>query len=238
MPAISLVFLTHNRLGVTARCLSSLAPTLRRDDVEWIILDNASTDGTPNWLRLLAAQHPDKVRINLQARNTGVAGGRAILFDMARGDIIVSMDSDVEARRTVWLENLLAPLDAYPDVWLCGPGGAFIQDDWRDFRAAPPDQPMPIDVCAGFCQAFRREALEAGVALDQAYNPRWHEDADLCLQIRALGKQVYHTGEVGLFHVFAYTGDDGSGATKLAYLQSKWRGKGLVAAEREAVSRG
>lgn len=234
MPRLSLVFLTHNRLGVTARCLSSLAPTLTRDDVEWIILDNASTDGTVNWLRLLATRFPEKVRINLQARNTGVAGGREILFDMARGEVIVSMDSDVEARRRTWLERLLAPLDD-PDVWLCGPGGAWVEDDWCDFRAASPAQPGPVDVCAGFCQAFKREVLEAGVALDQAYNPRWHEDSAFCLDIRAKGKEIWHTGDIGLFHVFAYTGDDGSGAAKLAYLRQQYQGRGLIRAEKQTL---
>lgn len=232
-PRLSFVFLTYNRLGMTARCLSSLAPVLRRDDVEWIILDNASTDGTPNWLRLLAAQYPGKVRINLQARNTGVAGGRDILFNMARGDTIISMDSDVEARRDGWLDRLLEPLQQ-PDVWLCGPGGCFVTEDWRDFRAVAPDEPGDVDVCAGFCQVIRRDALDAGVTLDQAYNPRWHEDADMSLQILEHGRRVYHTGDVGLFHVFAWTGDDGSGEIKHRYLMSKFAGRGLVHAERSA----
>jgi GT2 family glycosyltransferase len=232
---ISLVFLTYNRLGITARCLSSLADTLRRDDVEWIILDNGSTDGTANWLRLLAAQYPGEVRISLQARNTGVAGGRAILYAMARGDVIISMDSDVEARRAGWLDRLLAPLKD-DGIWLCGPGGAFVERDWSDFRGAHPGKPGSVDVCAGFCQAFKRPVLEAaGIALDQAYNPRWHEDSDLSLQIRAAGGEIYHTGDIGLFHVFAHTGDDGSGATKHQRLISKWAGRGLVAAERESA---
>lgn len=229
---ISFVFLTYNRVGITARCLSSLAPTLRRDDVEWIILDNASTDGTANWLRMLAAQYPGKVRLSLQARNTGVAGGRAILFDMARGDVIISMDSDVEARRAGWLEALLKPLED-ENVWLAGPGGCFVMPDWRDFIPAP-DTPGPVDICAGFCQVLPRASLDAGLSLDQAYNPRWHEDADWSMQILNAGKTVYHTGDVGLFHVFAHTGDDGSGGEKLQRLITKWAGKGLIAAERNA----
>ena len=230
---ISLVFLTHNRLGVTARCFSSLASTLRRDDVEWIILDNASTDGTANWLRLLAAQYPDRVRLNLQARNTGVAGGREILYGMARGEVIVSLDSDVEARKPDWLDKLLGALDR-PGVELTGCGGAFVTEDWRDFIGAHPAKPGEVDVCAGFCQVFRRDLLSRGVALDQAYNPRWHEDSDFCLQVRALGGTIWHTGDVGLFHVFAHTGDDGSGGEKHLYFIRKWAGKGLTLAERKA----
>ena len=229
-PRISLVFLTYNRLGVTARCLSSLASTLRRDNVEWIVLDNASTDGTTNWLRLLAAQFPDKVRLNLQARNTGVAGGRDILFDMARGDVIISMDSDVEARRADWLESLLAPLNA--GHWLCGPGGAFVEDGWTNFLGAHPRECGEVDVVSGYCQAFSRKVLDAGIRLDLTYNPRWHEDSAFSLDIRAAGGTVWHTGDIGLFHVFAHTGDDGSGAAKLAYFRSRYEGRGLVRAER------
>jgi glycosyltransferase involved in cell wall biosynthesis len=229
-PRLSFVFLTYNRLGITARCLSSLAPTLRRDDVEWIILDNASVDGTTQWLQKLAAQYPGKVRLNLQARNAGVAGGREILFDMARGDVIISMDSDVEARRAGWLDKLLEPLSR-DDVWLCGPGGVVVIDEWTNFAALDPAKPQYADACAGYCQVISRKAIDAGVRLDQAYNPRWHEDSDYCMQVQHAGGKVWHTGDVGLFHVFAMTGDDGSSGGKLWYFRNKWRGKGLIRAE-------
>ena len=234
-PSISLLFLTMNRLGIVARCFRSLAPTLARGDVEWLIVDNASTDGTATWLRALATRYPERVHVLLSAVNTGVAGGRQILLDHARGETLIILDSDVEARRADWLDRLITPL-AIPDVWIAGPGGCFVVPDWTDYEAAPRGYVGEVDVCSGYCQAWKHEAFERGVQMDMAYNPRWHEDSDTCLQARALGGRVWNTGDVGLFHLFSHTGDDGTSWDKQRYLASKWRGKGLIRAEREAVT--
>lgn len=233
-PRISLLFLTYNRRGITARCLRSLAPTLARPDVEWLIVDNRSEDGTTDWLRKLARRYPARVRIHLHATNAGVAGGRQILLDAARGETLVILDTDVEARAPDWLDRLTAPL-ARPDVALAGPGGCWVTPDWTNYDPAPAGYVGEVDVCAGYCQAFKREAV-AGFRFDPFFNPRWHEDSDMCLTIRSRGWTIWHTGDVGLFHIFSHSGDDGSCATKQQYLADKWRGKGLIRAEREAVT--
>ncbi len=232
---ISLLFLTQNRKGIVARCFRSLTPTLARPDVEWRILDNGSSDGTAEWLVKFAVHYPGKVAVDLAVYNLGVAGGRARLLDGPLGETVIILDSDVEARAPDWLDRLLAPL-ARPEVWMAGPGGCWLAPDWLDYEPAPREYVGPVDVVSGFCQAWKREALESGIAMDLAYSPRWHEDADMSLQVGAHGHQVWDSGEVGLFHIFAMTGDDGSSGLKQHYLISKWRGKGLVRAERAEVS--
>jgi len=230
---ISLLFLTYNRRGIVARCFQSLASTLRDPAIEWRILDNGSTDGTAEWLLIFAAQH-DNVHVTLRADNTGVAGGRDMLFEQAQGDVIVSLDSDVEARRAGWLDRLLAPLDD-PQVGLCGPGGHWITPGWRWYEPAPEGYTGDVDTVSGFCQVFRRDVLNQGVAMDLYFAPYWHEDSDLAMQIKALGYRVHCTGDVGLAHIYSGTGDDGRGHEKQAYLASKWRGMGLVKFERETA---
>ena len=231
----SLLLLTYNRLGVTARCLRSLAPMLHREDVEWLIVDNASSDGTAQWLLKVAARYP-QMRLMLRSDNAGVAGGRQILLDAARGQTLIILDSDVEARHPDWLERLTAPLRERPEVWLCGPGGAFVTPDWTDYEATPLGYAGPVDTISGFCQAFDRRVLDAGFRFDVRFNPRWHEDTDMSLFVQSKGGVVWHTGDVGLFHIFSYTGDDGTGAVKQQYLASKWRGQGLTRAERERLA--
>jgi GT2 family glycosyltransferase len=226
---ISLLFLTYNRRGVVARCFQSLASTLRDPRVEWRILDNGSADGTAEWLMMFAAQH-ERVHVTLRADNTGVAGGRDILFKQAQGEIIVSMDSDVEACRAGWLDRLIAPLDD-PGVGLCGPGGHWLTEGWQWYEAAPDSYRGECDTVSGYCQVFRRDVLDRGVSMDLTFNPYWHEDSDLAMQIKALGYSVYCTGDVGLRHIYAGSGDDGRGHEKQKYLASKWQGRGLVRCE-------
>lgn len=225
---ISLLLLTYNRLGMVARCLKSLAPTLKSPVVEWVILDNASTDGTAAWIHKLSTRH-DNVRVELSAINTGVSGGRKRLVELATGDTLVFLDSDVEARRRDWLQALTAPLTDHT-VGVVGCGGHMLSADWRHY--IPHPDAGDVDCVSGYCQAFRRDLLDAGVAMDTAFGRYWHEDTDWCLQARHLGYSVQCTGDIGLHHIYAASGDDGSEAVKQRYLASKWKGKGVIHAER------
>ena len=220
-----------NRKGIVARCFRSLAPTLARADVRWRVLDNGSTDGTAEWLLKVAQRYPDKVLVNLQAVNTGVAGGRDILLRESDAEIMVILDSDIEAHSPGWLDRLLTPLNQ-PEIWVAGPGGHWLRRDWLYYETAPKDWTGPVDVLSGYCQAWKRSAIEAGVKMDLAYSPRWHEDSDCSLQALSLGGLVWHCGDIGLHHMFSHTGDDGSSYQKQMYLISKWRGKGLTRYER------
>lgn len=227
---IDLLLLTQNRLGATARCLRSLAPTLLRDDVRWYIVDNGSRDGTAQWLLKVASHWPEKVDVTLRADNTGVAGGRQLLLNKSRGDHVIILDSDVEARASDWLERLLEPLNDEA-VGVAGPSGHWIVNDWTWYEPVEPGYVGQCDVVSGYCQAFRRSALD-GFEMDLTFNPYWHEDSDTCLWLASRGLQVRCTGDIGLFHIFAGSGDDGKGKAKQQYLASKWRSKRLIREER------
>jgi glycosyltransferase involved in cell wall biosynthesis len=200
--------------------------------VEWRIIDNGSTDGTADWLLKMAAWYPGRVHVTLHADNTGVAGGRQLLLDQARGNTMIFLDSDVEARRNDWLDKLLACLNI-PDVGLAGPGGHWITKNWDWYEPVTPGYVGEVDTVSGYCQAFTRKAIN-GFNMDMFFSPFWHEDTDLTLWLKDKGYSTWCTGDIGLFHIFAGTGDRGGGKAKQAYLASKWRGKGLVRFEREA----
>jgi glycosyltransferase involved in cell wall biosynthesis len=231
-PSIGFLILTYNRLGIVLRCFRSLADTLNRENVRWYILDNGSKDGTAEFVLNLSRQYPGKVIAELHADNTGVAGGRARLLELAaHEEIQIILDSDVEAVAPDWLDHLIAPLQAREDIWVCGPGGAWVNQWWRDFDSAPGDYVGETDVISGYCQAWKRVAFQAGVSMDLFYNPRWHEDSDCCLQSRTLGGKVWDTGEIGLHHMFSHTGDDGSSIWKMIHMESKFKGRGIIRAE-------
>lgn len=231
---ISLLILTRGRFGVTARCMRSLAPILAREDVEWVVLHNGGEEPLGLWWLKVAQQYP-QVRVVLQDNNLGVAGGRQKLLGLARGEYLVILDNDVEAVRAGWLDRLLWPLDHVEGVGLCGPGGNWITPGWEWYDPVYPGYVGYVDTVAGYCQAFKRDVLWQGVALDQAFNPYWHEDTDMAMQIAALGQTVWCTGDIGIRHIFAGTGDDGRGQDKQRYLASKWAGRGLARFERAAV---
>lgn len=222
---ISLLFLTYNRRGIQARCFRSLASTLRRDDVEWIILDNASRDGSAEWLLKMAGRYAN-VRIELSAVNLGVAGGRKRLLELAAGDTLVFLDSDVEARQSNWLDQLLVPLQDRT-VGLVGAMGHFIEGSQWKTRRADPAYAGRVDVLSGYCQAFRRDLLGLGVAVDTGFNYGGAEDDDFCFQVAAQGLQVIQQ-PVGLHHVFSGTWNTRLYPQMRARLKAKWQDKGVI----------
>jgi GT2 family glycosyltransferase len=230
LTVISILMLTHNRKGMVMRCLRSLG--IEHPAVEWIILDNASTDGTAQFLLDTAREH-GRMRVYLSGENKGVSGGRDWLLQQVNSDTLVFLDSDVVALEPHWLEKLVEPLES-PATGLCGPGGNWVTPGWKWYEPVAPDYRGPVDTVSGYCQAFRAEVLEQGVRMDTAFGRYWHEDTDWCMQIRQLGLDIVCTGDIGLRHMYAGSGDDGTGVTKQRYLASKWRGKRLVRHERDA----
>jgi glycosyltransferase involved in cell wall biosynthesis len=80
---------------------------------EIIIVDDASSDDSPQIIDAYAARHPDRVRPILLPRNGGPNAARNHVIDAARGDYLAFLDGD-DRWRPVLLERLLARLAA-PD---------------------------------------------------------------------------------------------------------------------------
>ncbi|MDD5656899.1 MAG: glycosyltransferase [Elusimicrobia bacterium] len=75
---------------VVERCFQARYPA---DKLELIVVDDGSTDGTWEVLRRLAERHP-RLRIRRFERNLGKRHAMALGAELARGDILIYMDSD------------------------------------------------------------------------------------------------------------------------------------------------
>src|SRR3954447_20527482 len=90
-PTVSIVFLVYNRreelrISLRAMLASSDYP---RSNVEVIVVDNASTDGSAAMVR---DEFPE-VRVIVRERNVGVSGWNDGL-QIARGDWVLALDDD------------------------------------------------------------------------------------------------------------------------------------------------
>jgi GT2 family glycosyltransferase len=105
MPEISIIIVTWNGRQHLEGCLTAVAAQ-EGVDAETILVDNASTDGTADYVR---ARFP-WVRLLVLDRNHGFAGGNNRGAREARGRYLAFLNNDTVADAG-WLRALLAGLD-------------------------------------------------------------------------------------------------------------------------------
>lgn len=116
---------------------------------EIILVDDSSPDDTWSVLQDLKAQRPSLLRIVRLARNSGQHNAILCGFSMARGDIVVTMDDDLQ-NPPEEIPNLLAPIrkgydlaigayDSKKHSGVRNAGGGMIDALLRRMYALPPD---------------------------------------------------------------------------------------------------
>jgi glycosyltransferase involved in cell wall biosynthesis len=109
-----------------ARVLAVESPLISRLDL--IVVDDGSRDGTREILRAIAAQHPDRITYVEHPENRGKGGAVASGVALARGEVTVIQDADLEYNPRD-LPLLMAPfVNDEADVVY---GSRFLSGDYR-----------------------------------------------------------------------------------------------------------
>lgn len=215
---ISYVIITWNGRHFMIDLLRSLENQLRRPDVECIIVDNGSTDGTTDFLK---TNYPYCQLIALK-ENHGVARARNMALKEAKGRYLFILDNDmiVNDEAIATLENYmdLHPRVGLGAVRLVGTDGK-TQENCRRYpgigeklknifnrshafvyqKQIEENLPFEPDYVIGACQMIRREAFERVGFLDEKifYGP---EDCDYCLRVRQAGYKIIYLPMVSIVH--------------------------------------
>ncbi|MGB2984333.1 MAG: glycosyltransferase [Phycisphaerae bacterium] len=105
-PLVSVVVPTCNRREILQRCVDALVKQTY-SNYEVIVVDDGSTDDTPQFLARFAADHPDlRIRCLRNESNIGANPSRNRGIREAKGKFVAFADSDCIAYPD-WLENLL-----------------------------------------------------------------------------------------------------------------------------------
>ncbi|HBB30937.1 MAG TPA: glycosyltransferase [Cyanobacteria bacterium UBA8803] len=96
-PEVSVVVPVYNELESLPQLIESIAQTLTANQLsyELICVDDGSTDGSAQLLKQQAINHPH-LRAVLLRRNYGQTAAMAAGFKYARGQAIVTLDSDLQ----------------------------------------------------------------------------------------------------------------------------------------------
>jgi glycosyltransferase involved in cell wall biosynthesis len=130
-PAVSVLLAVRDGEDYLESALRSVMDQTLRD-IEIVVVDDASTDGTPALLQRLAAQD-GRLRVLRLEANRGLAGALNHGLDHARGPLIARMDHD-DLSLPRRLEAQKAYLDRHPDVTLVGTSLEWIDAEGRTLR--------------------------------------------------------------------------------------------------------
>lgn len=210
MPLTSIVMLTRNGLDLTRRCVESVMRHTE-EPLEWIAVDNGSTDGTLEFWNSM-----EDVKLIANAENRGFAAGNNQGMLEASGDFILLLNNDTVVTPR-WLSGLYAGLFRDPDIGIVGPVSNHVAPiqrvphaEWPtlehlDAYAARRQQEQAgsgfyAHKLVGFCMLFHRRLLERIGGFDERFFPGNYEDDDFSIRARIGGKRLWVAQDVFIHH--------------------------------------
>lgn len=237
-PTVAVVVLCHNNADIIPSCVESLVAQRGRVPYEIAIVDNASRDGSWEWLE---ARARDGDILALRNERNGCSSGRNLGMRATSGEIVVFLDSDQRALHPGWLDPALDILREHASIgavaWNAGwfrpgTGGGTIVDDLPERGMTGPYQracfrtDIAFLATSGF--AAPRSVLARTAGFDEFYDPTCFEDTDISFQIKDLGYELAYCPHLAIDHrPHATTGALGEYSDLYkrneAYFLDKWR---------------
>jgi O-antigen biosynthesis protein len=234
---ISFLMPMHNGLEFTRVALRTLQETVELAPHEVVLINDASTDGTAEFLQQL----PPPFRVIHQAERAGYAAGMNNGAAIARGEMLCLLNNDL-IFKAGWLPPMLRAYDQFPNAGVVGNvqinprtgkydhiGVVFDREgvashfgkhfSFRPFRGYTKWRA----VTAACCLVRKSDFLLAG-GFDEAYQ-NGSEDMDLCLALGRLGREHYVANEsVIIHHVSSSEGRHQFNSQNEERLRERWRG--------------
>jgi GT2 family glycosyltransferase len=208
--SIAIVVLTHDRLHLVRKCVENVLLRTSPATSEIVIWDNASSDGTAEYL---ASLDDPRIRVMRSEKNVG-QNGYARAFRETTSPYLIELDDDVTDAPEDWDATML---DAYLRLPQVGFLAADLEDDPNDEASRYRHHIRPHEYtlveengvrllrgpAGGGCAMTARELHDRVGGFKE--NPKqvfWLEDAAYIGQIRELGYtsavmadlRVHHTG--------------------------------------------
>ncbi len=216
-PTVSVIVVTYNNIDLTKACLESLDDYSDYERMELIVVDNASSDGSVDYLKEWVGQGANR-RLIANAGNRGFAAANNQGLAVATGDYVALLNNDTYVTPG-WVRTLMGHLRRDATIGLIGPvtnniGNEaripIVYSDMTEMReAAARHTAMHIGRVFGtrtvafFCVMMARTVYERVGPLDEAFGVGFFEDDDYCRRVEQLGLRIGCAEDVFIHHVLS-----------------------------------
>lgn len=245
-PRVDVILLSYGHRRWIAPCLEALmASGYPADRLSLVLLDNGSTDGSEQeflaWKARLAAEAPATLcRVVQNGANLGFSGGNNVGWRLGTAPYVLFLNLDTEVRPG-FLQAMIEGIARHPRAAFAGckiyfpdsrrlqhAGGLVYLNGMTDHYAnseedrGQADVEREVDYVTGACMLARRDRLTALGGFDEAFNPAYYEEVDLCLRAAYAGwSTVYVPAALITHHESAGLG----GRRDPRFLRAIYRGR-------------
>ncbi|MFJ2677743.1 glycosyltransferase [Pseudomonas sp. PGPPP2] len=199
-PRTSVIVVTYNNLALTRACLDSLERNRESPALEIIVVDNASNDGSAEFLTEWAAGSGQTLILNTDNRGFAAANNQGLA--VANGDYLALLNNDTQVT-SGWASTLQRHLQRHPELGLIGPvtnnigNQAKVDIDYASLVDMPQaarrytcrhlGEVVRLPTLAFFCVMMPRSTYTRIGPLDEAYGRGFFEDDDYCRRVEQAG---------------------------------------------------
>lgn len=213
-PKVSVIVLCYNNLEFTQACLHSIDLYSDYPNLEIIAVDNASSDGTPEYLLEWQSGADNRVFIRNDS-NLGFSAGNNVGLRAATGEYLVVLNNDTYVTPG-WVRGMVRHLRRNPKAGLIGPVTNNIGNEARieihyatmgemieragDYTRRHPGVSFGMTTAAFFCVMMTRHAYETVGPMDEDFGVGFFEDDDYCRRLSLNGFEVRCADDVFVHH--------------------------------------
>lgn len=225
---VTVSIVNWNTVDELRECLNSVLAQSGSISVEVIVVDNASSDGSPDMLK---TEFADRVTLIANSENRGFGAAHNQAIERSSGRYVFVLNPDSRVLRADVLGRMVDYMDANPSIGMLGP--RIVNPDGTlqfSARRFPPmfagmfrhtilgklfpknrfvreylmsdnahDQTMDVDWLSGSALMARRETFEQIGLFDERFF-MYCEDVDWCKRVHDGGWRVVYYPEVEVSH--------------------------------------
>ncbi len=223
MVKLSIIVLTYNTKDLILGCIQSMIKQYRKrfenQELELIVADNASTDGTVKTISNLKSEILN-LKLIQNKKNYGFGKGNNIAAKNAEGEYLLFLNSDTQVKDRGFLK-MIEFLDKNPDIGILG--GRLTNPDGLPQASAGSFYTLPnlflmligaerigltrssplkisrVDWISGACMMVRAKLFEELKGFDENLF-MYMEDVELCFRAKKKGALTYFYPNINVVH--------------------------------------